>query len=249
MGFLQHLGVLRKHMLRGIIWFLLGGVGAVLTLDKVWEWMLGPLCSVHPESCRVYPRELLEPFYVYLKLGCLLAALYALPLLLYEAWAFIAPGLYRREKRVVLPVCLAAGVLFIAGASFGYWVVFPPVFHALFRAEGGPIRYLVSMDAYFGFIAKLFLCFGTIFETPLVMMLFSVLGLVKPRSWTRYRRIAYLVLAVLAAVIAPSDPFSLVAMWIPMCLLYELGILLARLVYRDPDSFSDDEDGTATAPA
>src|SRR5437773_175587 len=101
MPFMDHLGVLRKHLLRAVIWFMLGAIGAFLSLDTVWDWMLVPLCKAQPK-CAVYPRELLEPFFVYIKLGCLLAFFYSLPLLLFEAWSFVSPGLYKREKRVLV---------------------------------------------------------------------------------------------------------------------------------------------------
>ena len=234
MPFMEHLGVLRKHVLRSLLWFGLGCVVAFLVVNRVWDWLMIPLCRVQPDRCFVYPRELLEAFWVYFKLGLLIAFFVSFPALVVEVWAFVAPGLYAHEKRIVLPFSLAAGILFLGGASFGFWVIFPMTFEFLYGLESlGTFYFLTSMKSYFSLSATLLVAFGVVFELPLLMMGLSMVGLVRPRWWRRYRRLMYLGMLLFSAVVTPTtDPVTMIMMGGPMVVLYEVGILLSVLVFR-----------------
>lgn len=233
MSFLEHLAVLRKHVLRSALWFGLASVIAFMFVNDAWEWLMRPLCEVQPDRCFVYPREMMEAFWVYLKLGLLIAFFLSFPLLFLEVWAFVAPGLYEHEKRVIVPFSLAAGILFAAGACFGFFVIFPMTFKFLYDLQGDLFVNLVSMKSYFSLCATLLIAFGVVFELPLLMMGLSLVGLVRPRWFRRYRRLMYLAMLIFAAVVTPTtDPVTFLMMGGPMILLYEVGILLAALVYR-----------------
>lgn len=233
MSFLEHLSVLRKHLVRSMLWFGIAAIVAFLAVNDVWEWLMQPLCEVQPDRCFVYPRTLMEAFWVYMKLGILIAFFLSFPLLFLEVWAFVAPGLYAHEKRVVLPFSFAAGILFSAGACFGFFVIFPMTFRFLYQLEGNLFTNLVSMQSYFSLCATLLIAFGVVFELPLLMMGLSLVGLVRPRWYRRYRRLMYLAMLVFSAVVTPTtDPVTFIAMGGPMILLYEIGILLSAAVYR-----------------
>lgn len=235
MAFMDHLGVLRTHLFRALIWFAIAGCLAFYFVDRAWDVLMLPLCELRPEQCYVYPRDLMESFWVYLKLGALLAFFLSSPALFAESWRFVAPGLYQHERRLVLPFSIAVGVLFAGGAAFGFFAVFPTAFKFFFglEKENGFV-YLLSMKGYFSLCATLLIAFGVIFELPLVMMMISGFGLVKPRWFRRYRRFMYLGMLIFSAVVTPTtDPVTMMLMGGPMIVLYEIGILLGSLVYRE----------------
>ena len=236
MSFLEHLGVLRVHVMRALLWFSLAAVIAFLFVDRAWDFLMIPLCRVLPDRCFVYPRELLESFWVFFKLGSLIAFFISFPGLFLEAWAFVAPGLYAHERKVALPFAFAAGLLFLGGASFGFFFVFPATFEMLFGIGNGKFVFLTSMQSYFSFCATLLIVFGAIFELPLLMMAFAGIGVVKPRWFRRYRRLMYLAMLIFSAVVTPTtDPLTMMMMGGPMLVLYEIGILLSVLVHRNRD--------------
>lgn len=234
MSFMQHLAVLRVHVVRSLLWFSIGLVFGFAFVDRAWDALMIPFCDLKPDQCYVYPRDMMEAMWVYLKLGALLAFFVSLPALFAEAWMFVAPGLYQHEKKIALPFSLAVGVLFAAGATFGFFVVMPPALRFFIGLQGlGSFHYLVSMQKYFSFCATTLIAFGTVFELPLVMMLTAMSGLVNPRWYARYRRVMYFVMLIFSAVVTPTtDPVTMLLMGGPMVLLYEVGILLGRTVYR-----------------
>lgn len=239
MSFMDHLGVLRKHITRSLLWFGLAAIVAFLVVGPAWDLMMIPLCDVLPDRCYVYPRDLLESFWVYVKLGCLIAFFVAFPLLFAEVWSFVAPGLYAHEKKIILPFSAAAGLLFLGGASFGFFIIFPMTFRFLFGMQGKTFLFLTSMQSYFSLCATLLIAFGVVFELPLLMMGLSLVGLVRPRWYRRYRRLMYIAMLIFSAVATPTtDPLTMIAMGGPMLLLYEVGILLSVLVWRKRDAAS-----------
>lgn len=252
MSFMEHLGVLRNHIFRSILWYCIGIAIAFFTVDRAWELMLQPLCNVEPTSCYVYPRDLMEPFWVYIKLGALEALFFSSPALILEMWSFVAPGLYKHEKRMIVPTSIIFGFLFAAGAVFGFKVVFPPAFQFLLSTGSwGKYRMMITMSKYFSLCATLLLSFGVIFELPLVMAGLSWLGLVKPRWFTRYRRLMWFAMLFFAAAVTPTtDPITMMLMGGPMVVLYEIGIIASKFLYKPrlwadeaPDPEADPEAG------
>ncbi len=234
MPFLEHLAVLRKHLIRSSLWFAAAAAVAFFFVDRAWDYLMLPLCEIRPSRCFVYPRDLTEAFWVYLKVGALIAFFLSSPLLMVEAWAFIAPGLYQHEKKVAVPFGLAAGALFAAGAAFGFFAIFPVTFRFLFGLEEqGQFLFLTSMRAYFKLCSTLLLAFGVMFELPLLMMLLSMGGVLRPRFFVRYRRLMYFGMLVFSAVVTPTtDPVTMLMMGGPMIVLYEIGLVLARIFER-----------------
>lgn len=241
MSFMDHLGVLRRHVTRSMLWFGIAAIIAFLVVGRVWDLLMIPLCDVMPDRCYVYPRDLLESFWVYVKLGCLVAFFIAFPALFAEVWAFVAPGLYAHEKKIIIPFSLSAGILFLGGASFGFFVIFPASLEFLISLEtGGTFFFLTSMQSYFSLCATLLIAAGVVFELPLLMMGLSLVGLVRPRWYRRYRRLMYIAMLIFSAIATPTtDPVTMVFMGGPMLLLYEVGILLSVVAYRkraEPDA-------------
>lgn len=234
MSFMEHLGELRVHVLRSALWMAIGIGVAFFFVDDAWELLLRPFCNVRPNDCNVYPRDLMEPFWVYVKMGTLIALFVASPGLIFEFWAFVAPGLYKHEKRLLVPASLAFGILFASGAVFGFFVVFPPAFEFLVSTmQWGNFRLMMTMQKYFSLCATLLLAFGAIFELPLVMSALSFLGMVKPRWYTRYRRMMWFAMMVFAAAVTPTtDPITMMLMGGPMIILYEVGVIASRFLYR-----------------
>ena len=237
MAFLDHLAILRKHIVRSLLWFGLAMIVGFLFVNQAWDWLMLPLCEVQPTRCYVYPRELMESFWVYFKLAMLIAFFVAFPALCLEVWAFVAPGLYAHEKKVIIPFSLASGILFLSGACFGFFVIFPMTMKFLIDTEGTQFVILPSMQSYFSLSATLLIAFGVVFELPLMMMGLSLVGLVRPRWYRRYRRLMYLSMLVFSAIVTPTtDPLTFIMMGGPMIVLYEVGILLSVLVYRKRDA-------------
>ena len=234
MSFMDHLGVLRRHITRSMLWFGIAAIIAFLVVGRVWDLLMIPLCDVMPDRCYVYPRDLLESFWVYVKLGCLVAFFIAFPALFAEVWAFVAPGLYAHEKKIIVPFSLSAGILFLGGAAFGFFVIFPTSLRFLISLEtGGTFFFLTSMQSYFSLCATLLIAAGVVFELPLLMMGLSLVGLVRPRWYRRYRRLMYIAMLIFSAIATPTtDPVTMFFMGGPMLLLYEVGILLSVLAYR-----------------
>lgn len=234
MSFMEHLGELRTHLFRSVLWLVIGTAVAFFFVDRAWDLLLTPLCDVRPDDCYVYPRDLMEPFWVYVKMGALIAVFAASPGLIFEIWSFISPGLYKHEKRMLIPASLAFGILFASGAVFGFFVVFPPAFKFLLSTESwGKFRMMISMAKYFSLCATLLLAFGAIFELPLVMTALSWLGLVKPNWYTRYRRMMWFAMMVFAAAVTPTtDPITMMLMGGPMVILYEIGVIASRFLYK-----------------
>jgi sec-independent protein translocase protein TatC len=243
MSFMQHLGALRVHVVRSAIWLSIGGVGAYFLINPVWNLLLQPLCDIRPNDCATYPRDLTESMWVFMKLGVVLAIFVAMPGLIFEFWSFVAPGLYKHEKRMLIPASLIFGVLFAGGAAFGFYVVFPPAFAFMLSVETwGSFKMMITMQNYFSMCTTLLLAFGAIFELPLVMTGISWLGLVKPRWYTRYRRAMWFAMMVFAAAATPTtDPLTMMLMGCPMIVLYEVGIIASRIAYR-PRLYRTDDD-------
>jgi sec-independent protein translocase protein TatC len=174
----------------------------------------------------------LAPFVAPFKLAFYVALIFAMPYVLYQAWAFIAPGLYRHEKRFALPLLVSSVILFYAGVAFAYFVVFPLMF-ALFTTTAPPgVQMLTDMTQYLDFVLVLFLAFGLAFEIPVAIVLLVWTGLVKLATLRRNRGYVLIAVFVQAAVITPPDVISQTAMALPMYALYEVGIVMAQILAR-----------------
>lgn len=232
--FVSHLIELRDRLIRSMI-----AVGIAFGLLFAWpspsglyDLLAAPLVAHLPQGATMIATNVISPFMVPLKITLMAAFLLALPVVLYQVWAFVAPGLYSHEKRLVLPLVVSSTVLFFAGVAFCYFFVFGKVFTFIQSFAPKSITAAPDIEAYLSFVLSMFIAFGAAFEVPVVVVVLARLGMVsveKLREWRGY----FVVLAfVIAAIITPPDVVSQLALAIPMCLLYELGILAAGLFIR-----------------
>ncbi len=230
--FTAHLEELRKRL---IVCFIAVGVGFALAYafkEKLFQILTRPLILAMQEGDKLVFTGLPEAFFSYLKVAFLAGLMLAVPVILYEFWMFVAPGLYRKEKRILLPIVFLSSFFFVGGALFGYFVVFPFGFKFFLSFATDTIRPLPSMREYLSFASKLLLAFGLVFELPLLLTFLSKLGLVSVAFLKKNRKYAILLFFVMAAILTPPDVVTQTMMALPMIVLYEISILGARLFER-----------------
>ncbi len=230
--FTAHLEELRRRL---IVSFVAVGVGffvAYFFKEKLFEVLMKPLTDVMGEGDQLIFTNLPEAFFVYLKTAFLAGVMAASPVILYEFWKFVAPGLYKKERVVLLPVVFLCSFFFIGGALFGYFIVFPFGFKFFLGFATEFIRPLPSMKEYFSFASKLLIAFGVVFEMPLIITLFSRLGLISVDFLKKNRKYALLLFFVAAAILTPPDVITQIMMAVPLMFLYEISIIGARIFAR-----------------
>ncbi|HET6277447.1 MAG TPA: twin-arginine translocase subunit TatC [Candidatus Polarisedimenticolia bacterium] len=237
MGFLEHLDELRKRLLWSLVAIVLAFVAALTQSKRILAFLLRPIRPLLGDERPVF-IDLTEPFLLYMKVALLAALFLSAPFVLYQAWAFIAPGLYPRERRYAVPFVLFATVFFLAGGAFGYYVGFP-VASKFLLGIAEEFRPALRISSLFGFQSKIILGLGVVFELPTVIYLLARLGLVTPRFLWRNFKYAILIIFIIAAVITPTpDVVTQCIFAAPMILLYLAGILVARIFGRarlEPD--------------
>ena len=231
-SFISHLVELRTRLLRA-----LSAVAVVFVALLFWpgaghiyDLLAAPLMAALPEGAKMIATGVITPFVVPLKVTGLAAFMIALPYVLYQAWAFVAPGLYEHEKKLALPLIVAGTVLFFAGVAFCHFFVFGQVFAFITQFAPKSITPAPDIEAYLNFVLTMFLAFGITFEIPIVVILLVRFGLVAVEQLVEWRSYVILGNSVIAAVITPPDVVSMLALLIPMCLLYEAGLFVARYV-------------------
>lgn len=231
MPFLDHLEELRWR----ILWSLLAlAVGAVIGFFLVQRFdvltlLKQPIEPFLPEG-KLFVTRPTDAFLITLKLALVIGLVLAFPVILAQIWRFVTPALYEHERRMIVPALLAGLGLFIAGAVMAFLWVLPAVLRILFSFQHRDLEFIITADAYFGFATQMILAFGILFETPLVMVMLSGLGLISPQAFARHRPIALVLASIVAALLTPPDALSMMMMMVPVVVLYELGIVLARLV-------------------
>jgi sec-independent protein translocase protein TatC len=245
--FVHHLIELRDRLLYCV--YGIGAIFAVLAFypgpSALYDLMALPLVKTLPEGARMIATGVVSPFLVPIKVTVLAAFGLALPWVLYQVWAFVAPGLYKHEKRLVMPLVLASTLLFYTGAAFCYFFVFGQAFPAIQKMA--PISVAVSPDieAYLDFVITMFIAFGVAFEVPIAVVILARLGVVTVAQLRTFRSYFIVGAAAVAGVVTPPDPVSMLALLIPMCLLYEVGILAATVFIKHTQAPADD---TAATP-
>lgn len=238
-GLMGHLLELRARLLRAIAGLLLVFLALLPLANRLYALLARPLLAKLPAGGQLIATEVASPFFTPLKLAFCVAVVLAMPWLLYQAWAFVAPGLYRREKRLALPLLASALLLFYAGCAFAYFVVLPAVFGFLARVTPAGVAMMTDISHYLDFVLVVFLAFGASFELPVALVILVLLGWVTPAQLREWRGYAIVGIFVLAAVITPPDVVSQLLLALPMVALYELGILAARMVSRRRDADGD----------
>jgi sec-independent protein translocase protein TatC len=233
-SFISHLVELRDRLLHSLIAIaiVMGGLCIYPGPGEIYDILAAPLTAALPEGTKMVAIGVITPFMVPLKVTGMVAFVLTLPFVLYQVWGFIAPGLYAHEKRLGIPLIISSSLLFILGMSFCYFFVFGQVFSFINSFAPKSITPAPDIEAYLSFVMTMFLAFGLAFEVPVALVVMVKMGVVtveKLREWRSY----FIVSAfVVAAVVTPPDVVSQLALAIPMCILYELGILASRLVSR-----------------
>lgn len=231
-SFLSHLVELRSRLLRAMLAVLLVFLALLPFARSLYGWLAQPLLSALPKGASMVAIEVASPLLAPLKLTLFVALAVALPFVLYQLWAFVAPGLYRHERRLALPLLISSTLLFYLGCAFAYFVVFPLIF--AFFAAMAPEGVAVATDIarYLDFVLALFLAFGLAFEVPVAIVIAVALGWVGPEQLVQARPYVIVGAFVVGMLLTPPDVFSQTLLAVPICLLYEAGILAARLLVR-----------------
>lgn len=238
---LSHLMELRDRLLRSLIAVGVLAIPCLYFANDLFTLLTDPLREKLPEGSAVIATSVVAPFMTPFKLGLVAAVFFAMPYILYQAWAFVAPGLYRHERRFALPLVLSSVVLFYVGAAFAYFVVFPVMFEFFVSTTPESVRMMTDMTQYLDFVLLLFFAFGLAFEIPVATVLLARSGLVRLDALGKNRGYVLLGIFIVAAFLTPPDPVSQSMMAVPMYLLYETGILLARVLVRRPDDTATPE--------
>jgi sec-independent protein translocase protein TatC len=243
-SFISHLIELRERLIKAF-----GAVAVLFIILFIWpgsgyiyDILAAPLMTALPEGAKMIATGVITPFMVPVKVTALAAFLIALPIVLYQAWAFIAPGLYEHEKRLALPLVIASTVLFLAGVAFCYFFVFQKVFAFIHGFAPKSITPAPDIEAYFSFVITMFLAFGVTFEIPIVLIVLVRVGLVTVEQLKDARPYAIVGAFVIAAVVTPPDVLSQFMLAIPMCVLYEAGLFFARFMSRPKTAPQDSTD-------
>jgi sec-independent protein translocase protein TatC len=230
---ISHLLELRDRLLRSVIAIFVVFLPLAFFSDELFTLVAKPLIDKLPEGNSLIATSVVAPFMTPLKLALFAAIFVAMPYVLYQVWAFIAPGLYRHEKRFALPLFASSVFLFYAGTAFAYFVVFPLMFAFLTMTTPVGVKMMTDISSYLDFIVLLFFAFGLAFETPVATVLLVASGLVSIKALRKNRGYVLLGIFVVAAFLTPPDAISQSAMAVPMYLLYEVGILLAAFLGKN----------------
>ncbi len=243
-SFISHLIELRSRLLKAVAAVMIVLLCLLPFANKLYGWLALPLVSHLPQGGTMIAIEVISPFLIPVKFAFFVALVLAMPIVLYQLWAFVAPGLYKHEKRLAVPILISAVVLFYIGCAFAYFLVLPAV--AKFTASFAPVGVTVSPDIgkYLDFAVLLFLAFGLCFEIPVVLLILVVVGVVTPAQLVESRRYAIVASFVAAAFLTPPDALSMLMLAIPMCVLYELGIIGARFLIKPQTEHRPDPTGT-----
>jgi len=238
-SFISHLVELRDRLLRSLIAVavVMGGLALYPGPGAIYDFLAAPLTTALPEGTKMVAIGVVTPFMVPLKVTAMVAFVVALPYILFQAWGFVSPGLYAHERRLGIPLIISSTLLFLLGMAFCYYFVFGQVFHFISGFAPKSITPAPDIEAYLSFVMTMFLAFGLAFEVPValvVLVKLRVVSVAKLKEWRAYFIVGAF---VVAAVVTPPDVVSQLALAIPMCLLYELGLLAARLVSKpaEPD--------------
>lgn len=230
--FTAHLEELRSRLIKCFIAVAVGFFASYFFKEQIFQILTMPLIKAMKSGDHMIYTSLPEAFFTFLKAAFICGLMVASPVILYQFWMFVAPGLYDREKSLLLPIVLLSTIFFVGGALFGYFVVFPIGFDFFLSFATDTIRPLPSMREYLGFASKFLLAFGLVFELPLLITFLAKLGIVSVSLLTRFRKYAILAIFIIAAILTPPDVVSQVLMAIPMMILYEVGVIGARLFGR-----------------
>lgn len=231
-SFISHLVELRSRLLKSVAAVLLVLLPLIFFANKLYGWLALPLIRHLPQGGTMIATDIASPFLTPIKLAFFVALFIAIPFVLYQLWAFVAPGLYRQEKRLAVPILFSAVVLFYIGCAFAYFFVMPAVFAFMTSVAPAGVAVMPDIGRYLDFVLVMFLAFGLCFEVPVVLVILVALGVVTTEQLSSSRRYAVVGSFVVAAVLTPPDVLSQTMLAVPMCILYEVGIIGARALTK-----------------
>lgn len=239
--FISHLVELRGRLLRAIGAVMVAFVCLMPFAGQIYDLLAQPMIHTLPEGTRMIATGVVTPFLVPVKVTLMVAFVIALPVVLYQAWAFVAPGLYVHEKKLVLPLVVASTLLFILGIAFSYFFVFNTVFK--FIAEFAPksITPAPDIEQYLSFVMTMFVAFGVTFEVPVIVIVLARFGIVPLEKMRDARPYVIVGAFIVAAVVTPPDVISQVMLAVPLCMLFEVGLMVARFVKPKPEADGAEE--------
>ena len=245
--FTGHLDELRKRLITCFIAIGIGFVASYAFKDKLFSILVNPLVSVMEAGDTMIFTGLPEAFFTYLKVALLSGIMLAAPVIIYQFWMFVTPGLYKKERRILIPIVFLSSVFFIGGSLFGYFIVFPWGFKFFLGFATETIRPLPSMKEYLSFSAKLLLAFGLVFELPLVLTFLARIGIVSVDFLKKNRKYALLLFFAGAAILTPPDVVTQVMMALPLMVLYEISIIGAKVFgKKKPEEVKEDAKAEGT---
>lgn len=244
--FVSHLIELRDRLLKAVY-----GIGAIAVLLFIWpgpkhmyDYLAMPLVAALPQGSKMIAVGVVSPFLIPIKVTLMAAFGLALPWVLYQVWAFVAPGLYRHEKKLIIPLVVASTLLFYLGVSFCYFFVFGKAFPAIQAMAPESVAVSPDIEAYLDFVINMFLAFGVAFEVPIVVVILARMGIVTVEQLRSFRRYFWVGAAAVAGLVTPPDAISMIALLVPMGLLYEVGIVAAQFFIKHTQA-PDTEDRPA----
>ena len=240
MSLVAHLTELRDRLLRSVLAVLIGFIILFPFANEIYGFVSAPLRELMPEGSTMIATGVASPFLTPFKLSLVLAIFLAIPVILYQIWGFVAPGLYQKEKRIAMPLLASSVLLFYAGAAFAYFVVFPLIFS--FFTSVGPenVQVMTDINSYLDFVLKLFLAFGIAFEMPIAAVILIWTGVTTPDALSKKRPYIIVGCFVFGMLLTPPDVISQSLLAIPMWLLFELGVFFGRLLETKAQSASED---------
>ena len=239
---MAHLIELRERTVKAAISVLIVFVAMSPFMKEIFDWLSKPLMVALPDGAKLLSTGVVAPFMVPLKVTLFCAFVVALPYVLYQVWAYIAPALYKREKRLALPVIVSSVLMFAVGMAYCYFVVFRMVFQFIAGFSPDSVNFAPDIDSYFSFVITMFFAFGLTFEVPIFVMVLNRVGMASAKRLKKIRPYVIVGAFVVAAIFTPPDVLSQLLLALPLVVLYEFGIVLVKVFGRKDDS---DEDETS----
>lgn len=242
---MAHLIELRERTVKAALSVLIVFVAMSPFMKEIFDWLSKPLMVALPDGAKLLSTGVVAPFMVPLKVTLFCAFVVALPYVLYQFWAYIAPALYKREKRLALPVIVSSVLMFAVGMAYCYFVVFRMVFQFIAGFSPDSVNFAPDIDSYFGFVITMFFAFGLTFEVPIFVMVLNRVGMASAKRLKKIHPYVIVGAFVVAAIFTPPDVLSQLLLALPLVVLYEFGIVLVKVFGRKDDSDEDENSETA----
>ncbi|MDX1303921.1 Sec-independent protein translocase subunit TatC [Photobacterium sp.] len=235
----SHLIELRNRLLRSILSVIVVFLGLVWFANDIYVFLSAPLVERLPEGATMIATDVASPFFTPIKLTLVTSVFVAVPMILYQVWGFIAPGLYKHERKLIMPLLFSSSLLFYGGVSFAYFVVFPLVFGFFTNIAPEGVQVATDIASYLDFVLALFMAFGIAFEIPVAIILLCWTGATDPESLRQKRPYIVVAAFVVGMMLTPPDIISQTLLAIPMCLLFEVGLFFSRFYVRSEEEHAD----------